>query len=419
MVTIVLQIATLPILVHYWGVVGFGTWVTLAAIPTYLSLSDLGFAQVAASEMSMAVGAKDYDSALTIFQSMMAIILILSAVVMFGTVLMVFALPLVSIFNLHDVSPNVARTVILVLSTQVLITLLFSVAGAGLRASGHFARLVYYNATSRLLEQLGVILVAALGAGMIAASCMILIVRAVVTLIAALTLLRLAPWISFGFVHARIKVAKRLFVPSVTFMAYVFGDLISIQGVTLVVAALFGPVAVASFSAMRTLARLGPQFATILSWALQPEYSFIFGSENMDRYRKLLKRHTAITAGIATVYVAGMLLLSHWALHIWTGGKVQPFEPLFMLIVFACAAEIIWASGQMPLLSVNKHQIGATTYLMLSASSIVLMNFAAKIYGIDWIGIIGLVVSLLMVLITYTRVFSEFFTSAHNRSSPN
>ena len=46
-VTILTQIASVPILIHAWGMDLYGEWITLSAIPAYLVLSDIGFTSIA------------------------------------------------------------------------------------------------------------------------------------------------------------------------------------------------------------------------------------------------------------------------------------------------------------------------------------------------------------------------------------
>ena len=52
LVVIVIQLAGVPILLHAWGTQLYGEWLILAAIPTYLSMADLGFSQSAGNDMT-------------------------------------------------------------------------------------------------------------------------------------------------------------------------------------------------------------------------------------------------------------------------------------------------------------------------------------------------------------------------------
>lgn len=70
LVTIIVQLVGVPILLHAWGVQLYGEWLILFAIPAYLSMTDLGFTQCAANDMTARVARGDRAGALAVFQSL-------------------------------------------------------------------------------------------------------------------------------------------------------------------------------------------------------------------------------------------------------------------------------------------------------------------------------------------------------------
>ena len=55
LVTVLVQLAGVPIFLHAWGAPLYGEWLILAAIPWYLTMSDAGFARAGTNEMTMLV----------------------------------------------------------------------------------------------------------------------------------------------------------------------------------------------------------------------------------------------------------------------------------------------------------------------------------------------------------------------------
>ena len=53
--TSVIQLVQVPVFLHFWSVPLYGEWMIVTAIPTYLSLSNMGFGNVAGNEMTMMV----------------------------------------------------------------------------------------------------------------------------------------------------------------------------------------------------------------------------------------------------------------------------------------------------------------------------------------------------------------------------
>src|ERR1700731_1725951 len=68
-VTAIIQLGSVPVFLHVWGAAKYGDWLLLSAIPSYLTLSDLGFGNASGSDMPMLVAANDHEGALRTFQS--------------------------------------------------------------------------------------------------------------------------------------------------------------------------------------------------------------------------------------------------------------------------------------------------------------------------------------------------------------
>ena len=61
-VNVLIQLAGVPLFLHFWGVERYGEWLILSTIPAYLWMSDFGFASVAANDMTMSVARERRDA---------------------------------------------------------------------------------------------------------------------------------------------------------------------------------------------------------------------------------------------------------------------------------------------------------------------------------------------------------------------
>lgn len=68
-VSAVIQLVSVPVFLRFWGPSLYGEWLLLSTVPTYLSLTDMGFGSVAGNDMTMRVAAGDRTGALRSFQS--------------------------------------------------------------------------------------------------------------------------------------------------------------------------------------------------------------------------------------------------------------------------------------------------------------------------------------------------------------
>jgi O-antigen/teichoic acid export membrane protein len=122
-VVVLIQLAGVPILLHFWGAQLYGEWLILFSIPAYLSMTDLGFSQSAGNDMTARVARNERVEALAVFQSL--------AVLVFGAAAIGFALisavictlPLAQWLHFEIMSTFEARLVLWMLAIEALIKL--------------------------------------------------------------------------------------------------------------------------------------------------------------------------------------------------------------------------------------------------------------------------------------------------------
>jgi hypothetical protein len=52
LVTILIQILSLPIFLYYWDMSTYGSWLVLSALPSFLSMADVGMVQAAGNKVT-------------------------------------------------------------------------------------------------------------------------------------------------------------------------------------------------------------------------------------------------------------------------------------------------------------------------------------------------------------------------------
>lgn len=370
-VTIALQFISVPLLIYSWGVERYGAWLVISALSSYLTLADLGFAQVAANEMTSRTARNDKIGATRVFQTTLLMIFLISSTILVVYNSFVALAPITEMFNLGNISTSEARGAMTILSLQIIASIVFGVISAGLRSIGLFSLMIGISATARLAEGAALIVTCLLGGDFVNAASAIAIIRVTLTVAAALFLVRRAPWLRFSFVGADVALLREMFVPSVSFMAYTLGNLVNIQGMTVVAGALFGPTTVASFNAMRTLARTGVTASNMVSHTLQPEYSTLLGKSKFYELRRLFALHVTLNSLGAIATLVLLCWFGDSFLHYWTGGKITASQPLFFLLILSSAIEMIWSTLQTPLVSASKHSLPAMAFLLISTVGLI------------------------------------------------
>jgi O-antigen/teichoic acid export membrane protein len=366
-VTMVVQLVGVPILLHSWGTQLYGEWLILFAIPAYLSMTDLGFSQSAANDMTAQVARGDRTGALVVFQSLTAFVFFTISCMVLLTSILIFALPLEDWIHTGVMRVAEVRWVLWLLAAEVFARLPDGINHAGFRASGDFALHMTLHSTTRLL-QFGAIWIAALsGGGPVAAAGAFFGVRAVATPTFALVLARRHHWLHYGFKHAARAELRRLFRPALANLAIPLAQGLNIQGMVLAVGAVLGPVAVVTFSTLRTLTRLVLQLVYSVGRAAEPELAVAYGSRNIPLCKALFVHTLRAGLWLALLAAAGLAVFGDSILAIWTHGKVAMHAVLFGWLLVSAVASVLWYGALIVLKAANRHLRVATVFVFASA----------------------------------------------------
>ena len=312
-VTAAIQLGTVPPLLHVWGAAKYGDWLLLSALPGYFTLTNLGFGDASGSDMTMRVAADDRQGALETFQSCWMLLTLVSLAVLAIASAVIWRASWQNWMRLSSISSTEAAYIILAFGTYIVISQQCGILESGFRCDGNFALGTVCGTLLRFFEAVLGTVVGIITSSLLLVALTYLAVRSIGTLAYALLLRRKSPWLRIGFRHARRQRIKELARPALGFMALPLGYAITLQGFTLMIGTLEGPVAVTAFSTLRTLTRMNFQLMTVIAWTLWLELSSAFGSGNISLARKL-HRH-AYQAGLFLSIDRNALLVS-WAAHI-------------------------------------------------------------------------------------------------------
>ena len=381
-VAAIIQLGSVPVFLHAWGAAKYGDWLLLSAIPSYLTLSDLGFGDASGSDMSMRVAANDRESALRTFQSSWVLVTSVSLVAFLASLASAWLIPWQHWFKLSGVSSSQAAAIVIVLAACVVVAQQNGVAESGYRCDGHFATGTLWVTVQRLVEVVAATIVAVLGGGLLAVAFTYLVVRCLGTIGYLLLLRRLSPWIHFGSRYAQWQTIRKMAAPAFGFMAFPVGQALSFQGFTVLIGAMLGPIAVVSFSTLRTLSRLNLQLTLVIKHSLWPELSRAFGVGDIPLARRL-HRHACQAA--FSVSILGSLLL--WAIgpfiyRIWIRHNVGFDATCFHILLLVAVANSLWDTSAVIPMSINGHVRIATIYALATALSLALGWFFIPPLGI-------------------------------------
>ena len=370
-VIIVIQLTGVPVLLHYWGTQLYGEWLILFAIPAYLSMTDLGFSLSAANDMTARMARGDAAGTLAVFQSLSALVYGVAVSGLVISTLLIATLPIQDWVHFAELSISDIRWILWLLVAEVLTKLGDGVNHAGFRANGEYPLHVGINYTTLLVQQSIVWVVAALGYGPLAAAVGFAAVRMLVTPLVAALLFHRHRYLKPGFSHSRFAELRALVRPALANVAMPLAQALNIQGMVLVVGVVLGPVAVVTFSVLRTLTRLALRVVLSVSHAIEPELARAWGAKDTGLFRRLFVDGLRGSFWLAFLVTMALHFLGRWIVLLWTHGSVQMNTLLFDWLLLSAVASVFWYTGLNLLKSVNRHLRAAAWYVIASLLSVI------------------------------------------------
>lgn len=382
LVTVLVQLAGVPIFLHAWGAPLYGEWLILAAIPWYLTMSDAGFARAGTNEMTMLVARDERATALAVFQSTWLLVTAVSLLVGSAVVIALWWLPVGDWLGLTRLDGRAIATILALLVTHILVSLQTSVLNAGFTAEGAYGLGTVIANTSRLFEFCLLAATVLAGGGPMLAAAALVVGRTLGNVVMRVILRRRVPWLRYGVAHADRATVRRLARPALAFLGYPLGDALGIQGFVLAIGAVLGPSAVVVFATLRTMTRLVPVAVTAISYAVAPEFARAFGAGDRALLRRLHRRAVQVTFWTAGPLLLALLALGAPLLATWTGGKVIMQGDLFLVLLAVAGGSLLWRTSLMVLYATNRHERSALTYLAANAAAVIAAALLAERTGL-------------------------------------
>ncbi|WP_374306695.1 lipopolysaccharide biosynthesis protein [Methylocella sp.] len=385
-VSIAIQLFSLPLFLYFWDPATYGSWLLLSAIPAYVVMADVGMVTAAGNKMAMAVGRADLIEANRVYQSAQLFMTVVCGGLglLLVPVALLAPLPAYMTFDM--------RVALAALLCGVLVALYGGLSEAVFRATGRYAVGTMLGQISRLTEFAGYMLGLALFRTFSGVALTGFTGRCLGTALLTVLGQRDGQGLRLGFAAASKEELMSVARPAVSFMAFPLANALSFQGVTLLVGALSGTTAVALFNTYRTIARIAVQVTAMFSHALGPEFSRLYGHGGMSAARALYRRSALLSAAQSVALSVVLYFVSPFLLEIWTHGRI-PFVPSLMAWLLAYAAiGGIWHVPRILLMSTNRH-VGLAGWSLVAALLCVAVSWGlGLLVGVDGAAI-GMLVS--------------------------
>lgn len=330
----------LPMMLWAWNKDVVGIWFVVRSVPAFLSVGEMGFASVTANSMTFAVAKQDYELASLLYWSTLRL---LNWISIAGLALTVAALSLAPIAEwLGCNHPGFATATffsalytVSIFQTQALY--------AAFRSIEMQAEATTAIQTIRVAELVAAIVALSFGGQLAALAATYAAVRLAGIVLMRLWLRKRIHWLHVDR-RASWSSVRELVRPSFAMAGITFAQSIQLQGYTLILSAFTTPATVASYNAMRILARLTLQVGQTVSRTSWPEVTSLLAQNRRLEAYKLQRRGVFMTAGLTSLAALGLFLFGPWVFTVWTLRELEFIPSAFvMLTLSACLISITLA----------------------------------------------------------------------------
>lgn len=343
------QLLSIPVLNANWGANGYGIWLMLMTLPTYIQLSDFGVASAASVEITKLTVNGKFQEARKVLQSAWVIVTSIVAiigVVGFGYAYFIYTHPDAfpqgpsqGQFSTSEICSAISLIVVYaMINTQMnIVTNVF-------RAIGKFAFAMIFAGTLILSEGCSLVLIAYSGGSIGEAALGYVLIRSTGYVVFRALLHRHAPWAKFGKGEASLETAKPLLRPSAATFGLLVANAISLQGVILALGHALGPAVVGAFGSSRTLTRAPLQLAGMLNRPLIPELARALAARETKKAKRLFFLNVVITTLIMLPFLVAFSAFGDLLVSILSHGRLHISRIVICLLAATATANAMWTA---------------------------------------------------------------------------
>jgi O-antigen/teichoic acid export membrane protein len=389
--TAVIQLVSVPVFLHFWGAKLYGEWLVLSALPVYFGLTDFGIGSVAGNEMTMLVARGEKETALGVFQSAWLLTTVASLSFTAVVTLGIWTLPIERWLRLAVISKGQVIAILCVLCVYVLLDMQWTVMASGFRCDGNYALGQIIGSIIRFATNASAIIAVALHGSPVAVALSLVVFRLIGNWAGQIVLLRRSPWLHYGYESASFADIRKLIRPGIAYLALPAGNAFILQGMTVLVGAVLGPIAVVIYTTVRTLTRFVYQMADMITNSIWAEMSAAIGAGDQLLARNLHRVACQATLGSSGAAVLFLAVFGKAIYGLWTHHKLVLDQALFYILLAEVFLNALWFTSSIVPISCNRHERQSVVYLLATAATL-----PAAFLFMSWIGLPGVGMGLLL-----------------------
>ncbi len=377
LVTLSIQVFSVPLMIKYWGVDNYALWLVITAIPSYLAIANLGVGNAAGSAITMLTGKgsqiNSKECTLILDSALFVITCIVTICIFISTILYLLQEALSEYINFSDISFKAG----IILFIYTFINFYGGVWEGILSAVNKYAEFTIIHSNKRLVEG-GLILVSVYNKFNLFQVALVMLILSIVYHLLMVVYINKLCNMSFNPKNVDKTTLLNLVKPSLGFMAMPLGYAFFVQGSTLV-AAILSPAFVVLFNTSRTLVSVGRQLSASISHTFKPQISMAIGLKSDTKVKYLIIKSLYYGIGLSSIYYLFVFMFGDYIYELWTKDQVKFDNELFIILAISSLLASAWHQGYIFLASGNNHSKFALSFLLVSITNMCSMLLLTKL----------------------------------------
>ncbi len=403
-VTTGIQFLSVPLLIAAWGVVGYGEWLAVSALPVYMGLFDLGVSNTSGNMMALEVSKVQRYY---IFKAGWEITTASYFFALFILSVIGFFVDWVSVFDFSVLDSETIFYIVLGLSSHVFIVGQMQSLSAVYKAERKYPEVIFFLNTVRLFEWGGALIVAYLGGGFFGFVLSLFSIRVLgFFLLVAFTYQQIDKrYILVLFKKYSGEKVSLISASGANFSSSI-AVMISVQGTILILSSAWSGAAVAAFNVMRVLSRVIVQAATVVSQASWAEFSYAAAEGDHLLVKGILGKARLLAFIMSVILGLFLCFFAQGIVNFWLGNEAFAIdERAFYFLVTGAVVHSLWQVGWVYMMALNKHVRFSYVMSVVVALSMLVLFFVAKFESFLFVSVCLLIMESSILLLE--RIFNS------------
>jgi O-antigen/teichoic acid export membrane protein len=397
-VNVLIQLMSVPILIRFWGVDKYGSWLILFAIPSFVGVSDLGMGSAVSNKVVFFLNKKEISTVNRLINSSFYFITLLASLISLIFIIGSHFLYEYRIIEIDSFSKNEFYISFSLLVFYFFLAILLSLPQGLYRALDIYARGQMLSSFYKLVETLFLIISVYLNGNFIHVSLVIVLTRIIYFFVLFCDLKAKANWLIISKPFLDYSITSTLFKSSSSFMFISLGQSFVLQGIILIVGRFGSSSEVVMYSTSRTILNISKQVTGFINNAFWGELTSTFASKNAVKFKQTFHKLFNLSFIVNVLMSIVLIFTGIWVIKIWTNNSFEIDSLFFYLMILLIFIENIYNTDWVTMMSINSHAPTVPPFLLISSIMIVISFWLYPSFGILCIPVIFISGSILLVL---------------------